>query len=815
MSQWLQSLEAFTGEFYKRRPFVEFRGIFSYLMRRLRDGNVMELGMLRTMLKVAGGYSFADYSPTASLNDTQLEGRAGSVALKRETMSFGIVETTSTVAVNRMRHILQKDGMGVSMLILIAQARDRILFDSTRGALKEVKLVGNLFDACQVVMSILLEFLTDDNGHSSSLVDTQNNAESSLEDPIAVYSKSLPSLQELQTVSGLDLPTSWFLCRPAVKAAVNRRDDDHDMEEDLKKFVIQDGAVQWWSHSSSSLPDSVWSLLSPTLLEAFYMNDIYSIFCPTGLYGSEATRIGKETERIQAQKANGAKVESDNLDRLNSVASELSRDLEEQKKYVELTFSRLDETKEFFFPLGEVSQDAARMFLIHCIYPRSLQSPDGAMYSSEFAFRLHKIWTPGFSVIHYLNELIMIVAGALYGVTEGEAANVGILLYQTWKVVNRWRYVDGLFEKEVVGKPGCYVESDGDGEGGDKTTKAVSQKDFVQLYNKWHSSLGAALVGCLVSSEYMHTRTALVVLTRLVDVFPTRPTMGNKLLAVLEPLQDESTSRPDIRASASAYGTMLMKARDDGKWVEEDKAVAQARADKERAAAEERKRNLEKTFQELERDSVKISAEIGPRDGHRDRDRNNNNNVERRRDYSNSRGTGQLESDGGAAGGGEVRELTTRIVPDQFNDRPVEHSRMESGEVLARDRREERDRERRSSRDPDRPSNNKDRDTSSDDRGRGKVDGEDDWRRDGADGQRGRDDRRWQRDAPSRGSKRPSSPLDDRDDDRTNAKRPRIEPDSYPPRRANAGRGESPPRRTLSPEPPSRQRARRGNSSRR
>ena len=91
MSQWLQSLEAFSGAFFKRYPSVEFRGILAYLMRRLRTGHVMELGILGSLLKVAGGYGFADYSPAASLSSTQLEGRAGSFTLKRETMSFGIV----------------------------------------------------------------------------------------------------------------------------------------------------------------------------------------------------------------------------------------------------------------------------------------------------------------------------------------------------------------------------------------------------------------------------------------------------------------------------------------------------------------------------------------------------------------------------------------------------------------------------------------------------------------------------------------------------------------------------------------------------
>ncbi|KAL3903996.1 MAG: hypothetical protein SGILL_010236, partial [Bacillariaceae sp.] len=222
LSQWLQSLETFTGEFYKRRPFVEFRGIISYLMTRLKQGNVMELGMLRTLLKVAGGFSFADYSPTASLNETQLKGRAGSLTLTKETMSFGIVEETSTRAADRIKEVLQANGLGVSLLILIAQARDQILFDASRKGFKEVKLFGNLNDSCQVVMAILLSFLTSDDFN-----DKKSGGFSS-ETSVSSFSKCLPSLQELHSEYGLDFETVWFLCRPAVQAALIANTGKHD-----------------------------------------------------------------------------------------------------------------------------------------------------------------------------------------------------------------------------------------------------------------------------------------------------------------------------------------------------------------------------------------------------------------------------------------------------------------------------------------------------------------------------------------------------------------------------------------------------------
>ena len=773
VSQWLQSLETFAGEFYKTRPSVEFRGILSYLMERLKDGNVMELGMLRTLLKVAGGYSFADYSPAASLNETQLDGRSGSVTLKRETMSFGIVEKTNPLAIDHVRSVLQTDGLGVSLLILIAQARDRIIFDSGKGTFKEVKLVGNLYDTCQVVMAILLEFLTDGVKNDDKDVDGKRNSD------ISLYSRFLPSFQDLQRKYGLDMATAWLLCRPCIKAALEIEPEDLE-KSSLARFELSEDIRQSYS---DSLPESVWNVLSPKLFDFFYMTSLRDIYCPIGVLTSEISRIEKEIERIQGLKPPVPRNESDELERLKSVSKQLNTDMQIQKDHVEMTLKGLNEEKTNFFTSEEISQEAARAFLTYCIYPRATQSPDDAMYSAAIAFRLHRIWTPGFSIMHYLDELISIVSGALFGVTEAEAANLAILVWQTLKSVNEWRHKDGLYDKEVLGKPGSCMEIM---EGGEKSTDPVSHKDFIELYNKWQYSLADALVGCLQSTEYIHTRTGLVVLSRLVNVFPTGPSVGNRLLEALEPLQDESSSRRDIRASANAYGMMLVKARDEGKWVEEDEAAAKARAQKEKEAAEERKKKVEQSFKELERDNEKITAQIGTED-RRDRDRprggarDSSSNQDRRTDNSRQ--------------GGERKNPST-------NRSGSDYSRMENG----RDRRAD-DQDRRGD-DRDRRGGDRDRRTDRDDdikdvRGRGgrRGTGDDERRGSGSRGggddhnQRGgRDDGRWQRgdgDARNQKRSRPISPVDDRDRDADRGtKRPRNDDyGNHPSRRSGPSRG--------------------------
>ena len=784
----------------------------------------MELGILRTLLKVPGGYSFADYSPAASLSATQLEGRAGSITLKRETMSFGIVEETNPISCERIKHVLQTDGFGVSMLILVGQVRSRILFESTSGAPKPVKLVGNLYDSCQVVSSILLEFLTDDSN-------TDNG--SSTSSSILKYAENLPTLESLNTKYGFDAESTWMLCRPLVRSTMGNSEMELDGKggERLKLFTLTE---EFRKSYQAMLPGAAWNMITTDLFESFYIRNLYDIFCPENVYTNEINRVNKEIERNQQRQKGGTAIalnvgpapqknEGEELERLKAVSRTLALDLENQKEHVEAVLDSLAEKKGGMFKSGDVSADSAKAFLIHCIYPRAMQSPNDAMYCARFVFHLHKLETAGFSTLHCIDELISVVSGSLFGVTEGEAAHLAILLWEIWKVVNSWRYEKGRYEDEVVGKPGSFMLTPED-DGEEIKPEATPHKDFVSLYNTWHASLGAALIGCLQSSEYMHKRAGLVTLTRLVEVFPTRPKLGNKLFRVLTPLQDENNARPDIRASANAYGTMLLKARDDGKWVEEDAAVVKARVEKEKAAAEARKKKIAQQFEEMERDSAKITEQIGPRDGPRDR----RDHRREPRDFTSPRASTPGDSERGRnsqprPGAGESSKGR--------RDEKGGYSRMESGEVVARDRRDVSDRGNfRSS--PPRDTRGRERD----ERGHGRNEragspvgrsggrqhgdnfrreGAIDSRRGGRDEPRGSERGRWTRgetqpaEGRGRASKRtrPPSPepvSENRGSDRASAKRPRLTQDAEP--KYNTRRGAR--SRSRSRSPPSRPRSR-------
>lgn len=626
VSQWLQSLESFTGTFFKRYPFIDFQGILCYLIHRIKDGQVMELGMLRTLLKTSGGWSFADYSPAASLSATQLDGRAGSTLLKRETMSFGIVEDINVQASNEVRRVLQNDNIGVSLLILLAQVRHTIVFEAPSAGVrpKPVKLLGNLFDSCQVVMVILLDFLTNS-------IDDTSAIDNNLTKLINRYAEMLPSLSDLLNIYKLDVASAWMLCRPLIRHATYFDTPVKDASDSSSETIVSTLNVLKLEESRKAyetiFPEATWKFISVDLFETFYTASLYDLFCPEDVYHAEIARLERDIDRLSRQKSTHQqstvqpgtvpeKSDKEEVYRMKIVADNLLSDLSTQNDHVVSFRDYLLEKSVTFFPPDVSLADSAMTFLHRCVHPRSLQGPDDALYCAKFIMFLHYKETPGFSTLHFFDSLATVLSRSLFCLTEGEAACVSILLSECWKVLSRWRYDDAAFEEELLGKPTSYMLEIGDIETPQRI--AMTKEDYRNLYNKWHAAVGAACIGCLQSSEYIHLRNCLVLLTRMVEFYPTRPRLANKLLEILEPLQEESNPFADIRASAQAYSMQLRKARDEGVWKEEDAATVKARIEKEQAAAEQRHRKAREQMDEIKRDQDKITGQIGDV---RDRDR--------------------------------------------------------------------------------------------------------------------------------------------------------------------------------------------------
>ena len=472
-AQWLSSLETFTGAFYKKFPEVESDGILSYIMRRLKGGQVLELGVLQTLLKMAGGYGFADPGSVASLSQIQLDGRCGSQLLKRETADFGIVEKVNKKSSKRLRSVLQDNGRGAVFLILLSQIRSSILYGASKGKTKQIKLIGNLYDNCQKTLCLMLSFLTDYTEEQEH--EAKCDGKDSL---ISNYGVSLPSLGDLHDIYGVETAVAWMLYRPLIRNSLFA-------EEGSEKTAYRETPQTMKDRYSSMLPEESWIYISPLLFEKFYLYALYDMHCPEERYKIEIARLKKEVDRLaQLQKGGSAakgtmaslaaaaaaagatereireataftKSHEQELERTRRNSVVLSSDLVKQSRHCDIIRNDVQSHKDSLFfksPRDDSTCATAKMFLTHCVYPRCLLSPEDAMYCAKFVFLLHQIETPRFYTLQYFDVFVNAIVGCLYCVTEDEAGCLGILLEETWKIINQWRYDENFYEKDVTGK---------------------------------------------------------------------------------------------------------------------------------------------------------------------------------------------------------------------------------------------------------------------------------------------------------------------------------------------------------------------------
>lgn len=638
--QWLISLETFIGAFYKKFPSVEMRGILNYITKRFKEGQASELGVLRSLIKTVGGYGFVDYDSTASLSDLQLDGRRGSRLLRRETSSFGVVDDINREASQHLRSVLQGGDLGVIILLLLSQIRSRVLYSKASDTVQEhVKVIGNIYDNCEAVMCLLLEFLSDSSDDATAK---------------EKFAASMPSLVDLHTKYGVEKAVAWMLCRPLVRKSLFYKDDNKlankaSLDEPpayLKPFTS--------SEDRTLLPEAASQHLTPTMYDTFYSLAIYDISCPEERYNLDIDRLKKDCDRlIQLQKGGDAargqmsvlaavaaaaggdanqirqataftRTHATELERLKRNVDQLNEDFQRQQKRCQLVKANLEAQKESMIQGTDslISSMFAPAFMTFCVYPRCFLSPEDSLFCAHFIKLLHNMKVPGFLTIELIDIIVDSVIGSLFCMTEDEAGSCSIFLNEIWKSVNCWRYDNDAFASELKDTPGSRVSTtfaEDNGFDEHASTVGITHEDYKAIYSQWHKKLGSAAIGCLKSSEYMHTRAALIVLSRIVLVFPTQPKAGDQILKALGPLQNDD-EKPDIRATAKGYASQLMKARDEGMWKEENIAVTKARQEREKMKAEEKKKKLAKQHEEMKKESELISKKLGlgdSRDGWR------------------------------------------------------------------------------------------------------------------------------------------------------------------------------------------------------
>lgn len=545
VSLWLASLASFAGSFYRKYPTVELAGLLQYLIQRLQNWESVDLVVLSELLSKMGScISFEDISLS------QLEAQAGAPHLWQEPADPKLMNRR---AIPRLRDALVKRNLALPLCLLICQMRSRIEFhESASSMATHLKLLGRVYDTCQMTLSQLLQFLN------------------SVVDPL-VYATMLPSLTALVHEYHVRPELAMTLSRPAI-----RFDDPvlrkaprsiHASGSSAATSGLDPGRRNWFMDAPALLEDVGNALrrrtdgdndtvsddpfggMTKVLYVTFWSLILYDIHVPFPQYEAEILRLRNALNAATNGPLTGA--ERKKLkEKTSQMIDKLTNEQKDQVAHRKRVFERLETKKAALF-VAHDTRSAVQELLQTCIVPRALLSPEDALFCAKFMARLHAINTPAFSTLQYYDLVNLKLPPLVLCVTEREAGNLGIFLKESVSLLLRWYQSSAAYEEDALhGRSGFSVDLH-------DPTKKLPHRQYKLVYAKWHKGMTRAFAATLGGGEYMPIRTTLVLLTKLIDVFPASKSTAESLLGIVEALTAEE--REDIKIMARRYFALLTK----------------------------------------------------------------------------------------------------------------------------------------------------------------------------------------------------------------------------------------------------------------
>jgi len=539
---WFTALAKFTGAFYRKYYNTEIKGLFFLILKSLGKGESYDLLLLKELLVRMGGCE-----SILDISDAALESLSGGKVLKGEvTVSF---EPPAKKAQVLLRDELLKSETAIPILLFMAKMRSKILNDVDT---PELKLTSTMSDSCQDLLIQYSDFLLG-SGLSPKAMES--------------ISTSMPSLNALIEEIGLTLPVAFQLVRPLMRAALSY----------CEEVTSAPKYLQMWHpfHSDiiatlkKNMPEETWTVMSVELFVIFWTLNLNDILIPAAKYDTETKRlrdrygeIDKNLSSSSDTKAN--KEKKAEMSKLLSTIIDLSDELENQQKHVARIKAMITSRNNQFFAQQVDPSKVTKTLLQVCVLPRVLMSPPDSVFSSQFVLLLHMLETPGFSTLQVMDNLLRTISPLIFSTTEAEAAFLGYIINDILIVINKWLGNKTLFEQEAQQKAVFCI--------GLPAVK-VTFEEYQNIYKEWHQKLQVLLTKSLGAGlqqrkrEYMHIRSGLVFLSKIVNNFPTRIVGGNEVLNQVEIVEkEEMEKRSDLSLFAKRLGSIMQKRKST--WVD-------------------------------------------------------------------------------------------------------------------------------------------------------------------------------------------------------------------------------------------------------
>lgn len=595
---WLMNLASLTGSlFQKYTTNIELPALLLYVACQLRDHEVLDMFVLKNLLQKSGVESMEEGS------NQQINTLGGGPVLRSETTFAEQMKLTKKTATRMRDSLLREGNLAVPLYILLCQAREYAIYHSDFGSLK---LLSELADKCRDTLIQYTYFM-----HAQCSSD-------------AGFRQSIPAIKDLLTDFKLPAEAAFFLRRPytfpnGYYTIIDSADVDNKgkVKEGKKNDLMTPPAGALGEVLAETTPDlegvpaleDVWKVMDKKLYCTFWNLSSYDIHVPTGAYEHE----------IKRQKAEIKRIEHEMHENRNMGSSETKKKEKEKKGFIETAAKLEDELKRHKAHYNDVkkrlvkdnaewipeySEDFAYVFLQHCIFPRCVFTAPDASYCIRFCEMMHNNSVSNFSTLHFLSTVFDSIHGVLFKCTEAEASRFGRFLLELFTMMEGWRVDSDVYKHKCAERRGFCIDF------GNPSSKKAGFKDYLAVLFKWHQKLARAVVASLDSTEYLEKRNALIVLTKLVKVFP-------RIKAIFQVIEKKVASivaeeeREDLKLLGKRYATMLEQVKpsqisnESFKGESERPQKAKAKAPPvEREAAKEDKREAKRNHKEKEEEQV-------------------------------------------------------------------------------------------------------------------------------------------------------------------------------------------------------------------
>jgi THO complex subunit 2 len=166
----------------------------------------------------------------------------------------------------------------------------------------------------------------------------------------------------------------------------------------------------------------------------------------------------------------------------------------------------------------------------------------------------------------FLFQIFSDISYSIASLTENEARRYGRFLLGLLETVMFWHSDSEVFERECAQHPGFLTVFRNSSTNPSQQQQITSSsnalnkqeqldyENYRHVCHKWHYKLTKSFIVCLESEEYLQMRNALIILTKILPLYPKLTSFNSALEKRVEKIkQVEKDKRQDIYTLASVY----------------------------------------------------------------------------------------------------------------------------------------------------------------------------------------------------------------------------------------------------------------------